>query len=63
MTVTDVELRIGDDGVGFEPSAPRPGHLGIQSMRERAAAHRGAIEIESAIGGGTTVRARLPLPR
>jgi len=63
LTATDVELRIGDDGVGFEPSAPRPGHLGMQSMRERAAAHRGTIEIESEIGGGTTVRARLPLPR
>jgi PAS domain S-box-containing protein len=63
LTATDVELRIGDDGVGFEPSAPRPGHLGMQSMRERAAAHRGTIEIESEIGGGTAVRASLPLPR
>ena len=60
LTGSNVELQIGDDGVGFEPSAPRPGHLGMQSMRERAAAHRGSIEIVSEIGGGTTVRARLP---
>jgi signal transduction histidine kinase len=58
-----VELEIGDDGVGFEPGEPRPGHLGMQSMRERAAAHRGSIEIDSEIGRGTTVRATLPLPR
>jgi len=63
LTGSTVELQIGDDGVGFEPSAPRPGHLGMQSMRERAAAHRGSIEIDSEIGGGTTIRARLPLPR
>jgi signal transduction histidine kinase len=35
----------------------------MQSMRERAGAHRGSIEIESEIGAGTTVRARLPIPR
>jgi signal transduction histidine kinase len=62
-TGTKVELEIGDDGVGFEPGEPRPGHLGMQSMRERAAAHRGSIEIDSEIGRGTTVRATLPLPR
>jgi PAS domain S-box-containing protein len=61
-TGTKVELEIGDDGVGFEPGEPRPGHLGMQSMRERAAAHRGSIEIDSEIGRGTTVRATLPLP-
>ncbi|WP_051580199.1 PAS domain S-box protein [Pseudonocardia acaciae] len=59
-----VELEIGDDGVGFAPATEaRPGHLGLQSMRERAATHRGTIEIESVVGAGTTVRARLPLPR
>jgi signal transduction histidine kinase len=35
----------------------------MQSMRERADAHRGSIEIDSEIGRGTTVRATLPLPR
>jgi PAS domain S-box-containing protein len=62
-TDTHVELEVGDDGVGFAPAAEsRPGHLGLQSMRERAAVHRGAIRIESAVGVGTTVRARLPIP-
>jgi signal transduction histidine kinase len=60
---THVELEVGDDGVGFAPAAEsRPGHLGLQSMRERAATHRGTIQIESAVGAGTTVRARLPIP-
>lgn len=58
-----VELEVGDDGIGFEPAQSRPGHLGLQSMRERAAVHRGTVEIESAAGLGTTVRARLPIPR
>jgi PAS domain S-box-containing protein len=58
-----LELEIGDNGVGFEPGDPQPGHLGMQSMRERASADRGSIEIESEIGAGTTVRARLPIPR
>jgi PAS domain S-box-containing protein len=55
-----VELEIGDDGVGFVPDEPRPGHLGMQSMRERAAGQGGSIEVTSAPGLGTTVRVRLP---
>lgn len=54
-------LTVADDGVGFDP-ARRPEHpsLGLDSMRERAQAVRGTLEIESAPGRGTTVRARVP---
>jgi len=56
-------LRIGDDGVGFEPGEPRPGHLGMQSMRERADAHLGSIEIESEIGTGPPCGPACRFPR
>jgi len=54
-----VTLEVQDNGSGFDPSAQFPGHLGLQSMRERAAALGGDIEIESAPGQGTLVRLRL----
>ena len=57
-----VELEIVDDGVGFEPTEPKPGHLGLHSMRERAVAQGGEIVIDSRRGVGTTIHARLPVP-
>jgi PAS domain S-box-containing protein len=55
---------ISDDGAGFDPAAvadSRSGHLGLDGMRTRAERFRGSLEIESAPGGGTRVRARLPV--
>ena len=57
-----IVLVVEDDGVGFEPRASFPGHLGLQSMRERTAELGGVFEIESAPGKGTLVRARFPRP-
>lgn len=58
-----VELVIRDDGRGFgeiSPLGPRePGHLGLASMRERAAIVGGRLVIESS-NGGTHVRVRVP---
>lgn len=51
-------LEIRDDGVGFDPSRQFPGHLGLQSMAERARLIGAKLEIESAPGRGTTVRVR-----
>lgn len=65
LTMVDgrhVELEISDDGVGFEPSRARPGHLGLQSMRERAATHDGTFELRTGPGTGTLIRVRLPVP-
>jgi signal transduction histidine kinase len=56
-----VVLVVQDDGAGFDPGASFPGHLGLQSMRERAAESGGSLEIESGPAKGTTVRARFPL--
>jgi signal transduction histidine kinase len=59
-TEDEVALEVRDDGKGLDPSASFPGHLGLQSMRERATRLHGRFELESAPGAGTTVRARLP---
>jgi PAS domain S-box-containing protein len=52
-------LEVQDDGLGFDPRA-RSQSFGLQGMRERATLVGGELEIDSAAGRGTTVRARLP---
>ena len=47
---------------GFDPTGDFAGHLGQRSMRERATRLGGTVDVESAPGCGTTVRARLPYP-
>jgi signal transduction histidine kinase len=58
-----VELRIRDDGNGFQDGSPfvpdDPGHIGIATMRERAALAGGELRIDTG-GAGTTVLARVP---
>ena len=63
---SDVELRVTDNGHGFGDgdaiSLAPPGHLGIASMRERAALLDGSLDIESS-DRGTRVLVRAPLPQ
>jgi signal transduction histidine kinase len=56
----ELVLHVSDDGRGFDPSMTFPGHLGLRSMRERAIAAGGALQIESAPGRGTAIMARVP---
>jgi signal transduction histidine kinase len=57
-----LRLSTSDDGVGFDPAAPRPQHtLGMASMRERAEGVGGHLLVESAPGLGTRVSADLPV--
>jgi signal transduction histidine kinase len=57
-----VELRIADDGQGFDLQLPRSGrHVGLWSMRERVEQLGGQFEVRSAPGQGTAVTARVPL--
>lgn len=62
-----VELRVQDDGTGFDPAVPPAGtegdrgRLGLRAMRERAALLGGSVEVESQPGAGTTITARFPL--
>lgn len=55
-----VVLEVSDDGVGFDPEGDFSGHLGLKSMRERAARVGATLRIESAPGEGTRIRARIP---
>ena len=52
-------LEVCDDGPGFDPTGSFPEHRGLRSMRERATQLGGALEIESAPGRGTCVRAEI----
>jgi signal transduction histidine kinase len=56
-----VVLEVADDGVGFDPHRSYPGHLGLTSMRERAAVIGGQVEITSAPGAGTHTLVAIPL--
>ncbi len=55
-------LRVADDGSGFDPSAVRTAgrHLGLVSMRDRAAAVSGNLTVESAPGKGTVIEMEVP---
>ncbi len=58
-----VRVRVIDDGQGFDVQAPQESnnrHLGLISMRERAAEIGGTMELRSAIGGGTEVIVTVP---
>lgn len=60
--VDSVDATVADDGVGFDPGARaiRARRLGLTSMRERAQALGGTLEIASTIGRGTKVSVTVP---
>ncbi len=53
-------LVVSDDGKGFHPNRAFPGHLGLQSLRQRAALLGSPLFIESTPGQGTSICVRLP---
>jgi len=58
----DMVLTIRDDGRGFDPAEvrARSSRYGMTTMKERVLAAGGSLEVESAPGKGTTLRARVP---
>lgn len=54
-------MTIHDDGQGFDPEVPAPGHYGLVGMQERAIRAGGHLVIDSTPGEGTTLTVRLPL--
>ena len=63
VDVTDLDdavaVTVTDDGRGFDPTTPRPGHLGLTSMRERARQIDAELQLSTASGAGVTVRLTL----
>jgi two-component system, NarL family, sensor histidine kinase UhpB len=55
-----LRLEVRDDGGGFDPAAARGDSQGLLGMRERVALAGGELEVDSAPGRGTAVRARFP---
>jgi two-component system nitrate/nitrite sensor histidine kinase NarX len=55
-----VEIRVSDDGRGFDMARVAPDHLGLRIMRERAEAIGATLAIEGAPGRGTQVLVRWP---
>jgi two-component system, NarL family, sensor histidine kinase UhpB len=63
--VTGVCMEVRDDGHGFDPASVAPAEegesgLGLVGMRARLGLLGGRLEIESAPGGPTAIRATLP---
>lgn len=61
----ELEIPVTDDGCGFDPLRSRADgttQLGLSTMRLRAAALGGTVEISSRPGGGTRILLRCPVP-
>jgi signal transduction histidine kinase len=50
-----VELRVSDDGKGFDPNCVSADHLGLGIMNERAQAIGATLQVDSQPGKGTRV--------
>jgi signal transduction histidine kinase len=57
-----IEFEVTDDGAGFS-SGTTPWGLGLLSIVDRVEALGGTAQVRSRPGGGTSVTARVPLPR
>jgi signal transduction histidine kinase len=59
----DLSLRVCDNGAGIDPGIlhrGKPGHFGLQNMRERAARIMGKFSVESSAGSGTVIALTVP---
>jgi signal transduction histidine kinase len=55
-----VTVRVGDDGIGFDPAERDRDGFGLTSMRERARALGGELSVTSAPGDGTRIEVVIP---
>lgn len=59
---TSLELRISDDGKGFDPAAEvGPEHMGLRLMKDQSETVGASLHLSSAPGQGSTVRVIFPL--
>jgi PAS domain S-box-containing protein len=61
VTSSEIDARVEDDGVGFEPDARSSG-IGLESLSLRAGVLRGQLAVAPRAGRGTVVRCRCPQP-
>lgn len=47
-----IHIEVADDGVGFDPEAPCPGHYGLRGIREQAELIEANLELHSAPSAG-----------
>jgi NarL family two-component system sensor histidine kinase YdfH len=57
----ELKIEIGDDGIGFEPTAVEAGHYGLLGIRERVRLVGGTFDMLTSPGDGTHLVVRLPL--
>jgi PAS domain S-box-containing protein len=66
MHGNDLELTVSDNGTGFDPEHYRSSGnkkcVGLVTMAERASLVGGSLQIDTAPGRGTRIRASLPVP-
>jgi len=55
-----LQMRIIDDGRGFDPAAVPAERLGLKIMRERAEQMGGTCQVQSTLGKGTTIFLEMP---
>jgi signal transduction histidine kinase len=55
-----IRLEVNDNGKGFNPAGPFPGHLGLCSMHERVTKIGGTLTVESVAGQGTCICVQIP---
>ncbi|MFY8085455.1 MAG: ATP-binding protein [Rubrivivax sp.] len=57
-----LDLRVADNGRGFDAGGDLSGHFGLMGMHERAQRVGARLQVTSAPGAGTQVRVSMPLP-
>jgi signal transduction histidine kinase len=51
----EVTIEVADDGIGFDPALPRPGHYGLRGIHEQAALIGARLRVLSEHGKGTQI--------
>jgi signal transduction histidine kinase len=59
IEATQLQLRIEDDGIGFDPDIPRLGHYGVVGLHEQAHLIGARLAIDSSPGRGTVLTVTL----
>jgi signal transduction histidine kinase len=59
--IAGLQIVIADNGVGFDPAAPRGlGHQGLRNIRTRAISIGATVQVDSGPGAGTRIIVRVP---